>query len=91
MTKTEVRNAVANDLVAFAQLGGTITLLKPKRVRRKNTAACRHRRGVASLQENFGYAEPKKVQSWCKWSGDKLLNIPYKTGVALSSPKPDII
>ena len=80
MNKQEVRNQVANDLAAFAQLGGTVTLLKTKKVRPKNTAACRHRRGVASKAEGFRGAEPTPVHSWCQWSGDRLLNVAYKTG-----------
>jgi hypothetical protein len=80
MSKQDIRNQLADDLVAFAQLGGTITLLKSKKVRAKNTAACRHRRGVASKSEGFYGEEPTPVHSWCQWSGDRLLNVAYKTG-----------
>ena len=91
MNKSEIRAQLANDLVAFSQLGGEITTLRSQQVRTKNTAACRYRRGQSYKGEGLAKSEPKSLRSWCYWGGDRLLNIPYKTGMALSAPKPIII
>ena len=69
MNKSEIRAQLANDLVAFSQLGGEITTIRPQQVRTKNTAACRYRRGQSYKGEGLAKSEPKSLRSWCYWGG----------------------
>lgn len=78
MTKQDVRDTVAHSIEQFLASGGMIVNLPTKKVRVKNTAACRYRRGVASKSEQFKGEEPRPLQSWCTWSPENLSNINYR-------------